>query len=180
MNINATVDRKDIKEALGILAAPIDSHNADPPANVLIERLRTALHGCPEFMLQGKALQWKVRLILNDLGFVVSSPREGRESLEEFVFTNPHADPDRPVVVEVKSRPAEYEHRLVPLRQLDDFVFELSGEQEIRLEGLRSRPKKSGTVYREFGGIVDSKRPVQSIFRAPLKGLLPIPASRIC
>jgi len=77
-----------------------------------------------DYSLEGEDLTRRVQEILKQMGFNVEKGRPGKEDL---IIRKPS-----PVVIEVKSRRNKegilYEH----LRQLDDRIFELSGEEEAR------------------------------------------------
>ena len=83
--------------------------------------------------LTGDALEIRVRLLLRSIGLAVS---RGRPGLEDLIITAPvSARTRRPLVVEVKSDRKPSVKR-DDLRQLDDWVFDLSGEEVARKEGL--------------------------------------------
>jgi hypothetical protein len=120
----------------------------------------------PDYTLRGKSLELRVGLVFEELGFDVSCPRRG---MEDFVVRNLHGESGLPVVVEVKSKEKDANPKLDDLRQLDDYVFELSGERAIRLAGLtRQPPKKGGTTIRPFACWVDDSPPKHP---TPHKGL---------
>jgi len=104
----------------------------------------------PDYKLGGDILAIRVQLILSTMGLSVTS---GRESLEDLIVAAPKFAANSypyPLVMEVKSgkwpSPTR-EH----LRQLDDWVFELSGEGEIRRSGLEKyQPNRS---YVSIGAI---------------------------
>lgn len=82
-----------------------------------------------DYRLGGGPLETRVMLILAEMGFTVA---RGREGLEDFVIQPPNGSAyPRPLVLEVKSGKdagPTREH----LRQLDDWVFDLSGEEVLR------------------------------------------------
>ena len=83
--------------------------------------------------LAGLALEIRVKLIFTEMGFAV---RRGREAMEDWVVEPEEAlSPNKPICVEVKSGGKPQVSR-GDLRQLDDWVFELSGEEVARKEGL--------------------------------------------
>lgn len=83
--------------------------------------------------LGGAALEIRVRSVLEEVGFEVA---EGRPGLEDLVVMAPDgADTKFPWVVEVKSSSKPQLNR-DDLRQLDDWVFDLSQEAEARRNGL--------------------------------------------
>lgn len=81
----------------------------------------------------GVILEIRVQQLFESVGFDI---RPGREGKEDFVITAKGNDtPTDNLVVEVKSgkkRPID----LDDLRQLDDWVFDLSGEEQARKHGL--------------------------------------------
>jgi hypothetical protein len=83
----------------------------------------------PDHQLGGDSLTVRVRLILEDMGLTMG---DEREKLEDLVVKVPaFATRSVPLVLEVKSGKAPNPTR-GQLRQLDDWVFELSGEAQIR------------------------------------------------
>ena len=83
--------------------------------------------------LTGESLEVRVFLLLQSVGFVVS---RGREGFEDFTVQAPsEAKTSRPLVLEVKSDRKPYVQR-DQLRQLDDWVFDLSQEGLARKQGL--------------------------------------------
>ena len=82
--------------------------------------------------LTGEALEFRVRQILEKMGFEVE---EGRPNLEDIVVKSDDLEPNKPLVIEVKSSKSPSPKR-ENLRQLDDWVFDLSGEDMARKEGL--------------------------------------------
>jgi len=90
-----------------------------------------------DHQLSGRALEIRVRLVLAEMGFDVKSGRPGHED-----FTvSPVEDikPQKPLVIEVKSSRKPQIDRS-DLRQLDDWVFDLSGEEKARKVGLGGGP----------------------------------------
>ncbi|HUT88940.1 MAG TPA: hypothetical protein VMY37_05565 [Thermoguttaceae bacterium] len=75
------------------------------------------------------ALEVRVENIFGEMQFAVL---KGRKDMEDFIV-QPGTDskPPKPLVIEVKSGKQSSPDRS-SLRQLDDWVFELSGEEEIR------------------------------------------------
>jgi hypothetical protein len=95
-----------------------------------------------DISLSGFALEIRVKRILNELGLPVTEGR--RRNLEDLIvnarddFTTPF-----PLAVEVKGTNRAYVVRR-ELRELDDWVFELSGEEKIR---RRRRPPRTHGKY---------------------------------
>jgi hypothetical protein len=119
------------------------------------------VHFGPDYKLGGKALEFRVQTIFEQLDFRVETPRQKQE---EFIVSAANCKRGIPVVVEVKSSNKATISREY-LRQLDDYIYELSDEQAIRLAGLR--PKKTGTVIRPFGNWIG-----ETTHPKPHKGLL--------
>lgn len=118
--------------------------------------------------LGGPALELRVRMILQEMKLLV---REGRrENLEDLVVAVPDfAKPSIPLVVEVKSGKAASPTR-GDLRQLDDWVFELSGEAEIRKNVNVYEDQDPNRTYEWPGAI--QPRPPQPRHPSPHKGVL--------
>jgi len=87
-----------------------------------------------DYTLSGFGLECRVKNLFKELNFEIQS---GRDGFEDFIVKPPNGfEPSKPIVLEVKSsrRPNISRDQL---RQLDDWVFELSGEQEARKHGLK-------------------------------------------
>lgn len=83
--------------------------------------------------LTGESLEIRVFLLLREMG--IQAVR-GRPGFEDFVANPPAgATPNLPLVIEVKSDRKPSVQR-GDLRQLDDWVFDLSGEEVARKKGL--------------------------------------------
>lgn len=83
-----------------------------------------------DYALQHAGLEIRVEKILRDMSFKVSPGRA--MNLEDFIIEpRKHFSIQSPLVVEVKSGKGQYIPR-DNLRQLDDWVFELSGEEKAR------------------------------------------------
>lgn len=83
--------------------------------------------------LTGESLEVRVFLLLRAMGIQVT---RGRQGFEDFVAAPPEgAIPNRPLVIEVKSDRKPSVQR-EDLRQLDDWVFDLSKEEIARKNGL--------------------------------------------
>jgi len=86
-----------------------------------------------DYSLSGFGLECRVKEIFEKMGFEIIP---GRDGMEDFVIKAPHvATAVTPIVLEVKSSRKPHIAR-DQLRQLDDWVFELSGEQKARKHGL--------------------------------------------
>lgn len=83
--------------------------------------------------LTGEPLEIRTKIIFENMGFEI---KKGRLGLEDFVVQPPpNVQPNEPIVLEVKSSRKQNIDR-DNLRQLDDWVFDLSGEEKARKEGL--------------------------------------------
>lgn len=83
--------------------------------------------------LTGDSLEVRVALLLRSAGF---ETRHGRPGMEDLVVAAPTSSPlQRPLVIEVKSDRKPTIQRQ-DLRQLDDWVFDLSQEDVARKQGL--------------------------------------------
>ena len=90
----------------------------------------------PDHHLGGRGLESRVRRIFREMGFIVEKGPEG--SYDALIKPPGGWKPKYPLVVEIKSGKAPSPGR-EELRQLDDWVFELSGEEAARKgEGLAS------------------------------------------
>lgn len=88
-----------------------------------------------DYKLAGWALEIRVAHVLRGVGFAV---QPGRRDLEDYIVPPPSGmTPERPLVVEVKSGKQPGPDR-ESLRQLDDWVFDLSGEEHIRKGKIRT------------------------------------------
>ncbi|HYA39898.1 MAG TPA: hypothetical protein VEF34_01235 [Syntrophobacteraceae bacterium] len=87
----------------------------------------------PDYQLTSFPLEYRVREIFKKVGFEVV---KGRDYREDAVIHFERGNPRRPLVLEVKSsRKTQIERS--DLRQLDDWVFDLSKEEQARKFGLR-------------------------------------------
>lgn len=90
----------------------------------------------PDKNLAGKALELRTKFLFEKMGFDIA---QGRPHLEDFIVKSPSdTELKDPLVLEVKSSRRSNVSR-DDLRQLDDWVFDLSGEQMARKEGLGGR-----------------------------------------
>ncbi|MBI3802481.1 MAG: hypothetical protein HY282_01805 [Nitrospirae bacterium] len=102
--------------------------------------------------LGNSSLEIRARLLLKKLGFNVE---KGRPGMEDFVVIALKENKfNEPLVVEVKSSRKPNIGR-EDLRQLDDWVFDLSGEEKARKEGLGGDIDPVALVT---GGLTSSKR----------------------
>ena len=115
-----------------------------------------------EYTLRGTYLERRVQLSLKKIGFNV---QEGRPRKEDLVCQPPNErQSSHPLVWEVKSghKPcASTEH----LRQLDDWVFELSGESSRRVRSIETQRTQRTTIY-PFGHLIPphNTEPVKGVF----------------
>lgn len=79
--------------------------------------------------LRGRELEDRVAFLLREIGFVIEVGRPGMEDL--LAHHIPEWLPKKPLAIEVKSSSKAQVSRGA-LRQLDDWVFDLSGEETIR------------------------------------------------
>lgn len=87
----------------------------------------------PDYRLTGKSLEIRVKKVLEEVGFTIRSSREG---FEDFIIIPPENTNTRdPIVLEVKSS-RQPQIKREDLRQLDDWVFDLSNEHKARKHGL--------------------------------------------
>ena len=83
--------------------------------------------------LSGLSLELRVQQIFRQLEINI---QKGREGMEDFIIINePSSSYKDNIVIEVKSSKGP-NPKLEDLRQLDDWVFDLSGEEEARKHGL--------------------------------------------
>jgi len=85
--------------------------------------------------LSGLSLELRVKELFENAGFLI---HEGRKGFEDFVIS-PDDDfktKDK-IVIEVKSSKSTIV-KLDDLRQLDDWVFDLSGEEQLRKRGVKT------------------------------------------
>jgi len=109
--------------------------------------------------LTGIALELRVKQLIQQAGLNIT---EGRPGLEDFVITaNSNSEFKDNIALEVKSARSP-NPKIDDLRQLDDWVFDLSGEEKARklglgggpdplamaTNGLISRPKKHPTPHK--------------------------------
>jgi hypothetical protein len=104
--------------------------------------------------LTGKPLEIRTKLLFEKMDFDIY---KGRPSLEDFIVRPPSgAQKSDPLVLEVKSSGKPHIRR-DDLRQLDDWVFDLSGEEDARKEGLGGGPGK-GLAMITHGLMSDKER----------------------
>jgi len=116
----------------------------------------------PDHKLGGRFLEAKVRSIFRRMGFSVD---RGPAGLHDATIEPPEdVEPQKPLVIEVKSSRNTTPTR-TDLRQLDDWVFELSGEERARKHGLGGGP--SGESLASGGVITPIRR-----HPSPHKGIM--------
>jgi hypothetical protein len=120
-----------------------------------------------DYSLAGLGLECRVKEVFHRAGFEI---KRGRDGMEDFIVdAPPDAKPSTPLVLEAKSSRKPHVGR-DELRQLDDWVFELSGEQEARKYGLGG---KGGPDYLAFASWGLLSRQSQRVFHpTPHKGVL--------
>jgi hypothetical protein len=118
-----------------------------------------------DYALQHSGLEIRVEKVFKDLGFNVSPGRA--KNLEDFIIEpQRHFSIQSPLVIEVKSG----KHQYIPrddLRQLDDWVFELSGEEKDRKGDTFSDSFQAGWINGESAII-----PKQYKHPTPHKGVM--------
>jgi len=98
-----------------------------------------------DYALRHTGLEIRVEKVFKDMGFIVSPGRA--KNLEDFIIeAQQHFSIQSPLVVEVKSGKHQYISR-DDLRQLDDWVFELSGEEKARKGDTFSDSFQAGWSY---------------------------------
>ncbi len=114
-----------------------------------------------DYLLANKPLEWRIMELLQDLNLIVNP---GRDYMEDLVV-HPPGDllPKKPLVVEVKSSSKSSSPSRDDLRQLDDWVFDLSGEESARKSGLQADPLE----FELFGGMASPR----SYHPSPHKGV---------
>ena len=120
-----------------------------------------------DYSLSGLPLEWRVREIFRGMGFEVMRGRDGMEDFIIQVFDN--AKPATPLVLEVKSSKKPHIAR-DDLRQLDDWVFELSGEDQARKHGLGGGRGPDYLAFVSHGLLSRQSKPV--FHPTPHKGIL--------
>ena len=109
-----------------------------------------------DYTLTGFALECRVKNIFKMLEFDI---HKGRDGMEDFIVNPPDGyEPTKPIVLEVKSSRKQQISR-DQLRQLDDWVFELSGEQEARKFGLQGKGGIDTLAFASSGLLTRKSRP---------------------
>jgi len=120
-----------------------------------------------EEFLGGNALEIKVRHILKQIGFKITY--EKNIDCDGIIRHNDDFKLKKPVVLEIKSGKSNSPSR-TQLRQLDDYIFELSGEEKARKEGLGETGLKFDPLHNIYGhGLVKQKKLYHP---SPHKGLM--------
>lgn len=120
-----------------------------------------------DYSLSGFALECRVKEIFRKMGFEVTS---GRDGMEDFVVQSPDGtSPATPLALEVKSSRKPHIAR-DELRQLDDWVFELSGEGQARKHGLGGGGGPDHLAFVSWGLLSRQSKPV--FHPTPHKGIL--------
>jgi hypothetical protein len=156
----------------GVIESHVLSFASPPPYEDLLKEIVATLESLSEKGaivlghdkdLTGKALEIRTRLLFRGMSFDIHA---GRSALEDFIIPPP-PDTQRkdPVVLEVKSSRKPHIGR-DDLRQLDDWVFDLSGEEEARKEGLGGGPGR-GLAVVTHGLMSDKTR-----HPTPYKGIM--------
>jgi hypothetical protein len=117
--------------------------------------------------LSGLGLECRVERAFKELGLEIS---RGRDGMEDFVVSPPlGVTPAVPLAIEVKSSRKPHLGR-DELRQLDDWVFELSGEQQARKHGLGGGGGPDHLAFVSWGLLSRQSKPV--FHPTPHKGVL--------
>jgi len=98
--------------------------------------------------LGGKALEIKVRHILKQIGLTITFVKD--IDCDGIINHNDNFIIKRPIVLEIKSGKSNCPSR-TQLRQLDDYIFELSGEEKARKEGLGETGLKFDPLHNMYG-----------------------------
>lgn len=125
-----------------------------------------------EHALTSFGLECRVKQVFESMKFDVTPGRDGMEDLIVPVpdgFQPPSGRPHRPLVLEVKSSRKLYISR-DDLRQLDDWVFELSGEEKARKHGLGGGGGIDYMAIVSHGMLTSGSRP--AFHPSPHKGVL--------
>lgn len=102
----------------------------------------------PDHSLTGLDLECRVKEIFKEADFDII---RGREGMEDFVINPPpNVKFNDPIVLEVKSSRKPHVMR-DELRQLDDWVFELSKEEEARKHGLGGKGGPDPLAFASYG-----------------------------
>lgn len=105
-----------------------------------------------DYRLTGFALECRTKEIFRNMKFDI---HKGREGFEDFIITpNSQFNSQQPIVLEVKSSRKPNISR-DDLRQLDDWVFDLSGEETARKFGLGGGMDATSMITR---GLISSKK----------------------
>lgn len=117
--------------------------------------------------LGGNALEIKVRHILKQIGLKISF--EKNIDCDGIIKHNDGFIVKKPIVLEIKSGKSNFPSR-TQLRQLDDYIFELSGEEKARKEGFGESGLKYDPLYNIYGhGLV---KKTKLYHPTPHKGLM--------
>jgi len=120
-----------------------------------------------DYLLSGFGLECRVKDIFKKMGFEIIP---GRDGMEDFVIKAPNGvTPTTPLVLEIKSSRKPHITR-DELRQLDDLVFELSGEQQARKHGLGGGGGPDYLALASWGLLSRQSKPV--FHPTPHKGVL--------
>jgi hypothetical protein len=117
--------------------------------------------------LGGKALEIKVRHILKQIGFKIMF--EKNIDSDGIIHHNDGFHLKKPIVLEIKSGKSNCPSR-TQLRQLDDYIFELSGEEKARKEGLGETGLKYDPLQSIYGN--NLKKQKKLYHPTPHKGLM--------
>ncbi len=117
--------------------------------------------------LGGKALEIKVRHILKQMGFKITFDKN--VDSDGIITPNDIFKIKKPIVIEIKSGKTNSPTR-TELRQLDDYIFELSGEEKARKEGLGNSGLKYNPQHNLYGQGFEKQKKL--FHPTPHKGLM--------
>ena len=117
--------------------------------------------------LGGKALEIKVRYILKQMGFKITFDKN--VDSDGIITPNDIFKIKKPIVIEIKSGKTNSPTR-TELRQLDDYIFELSGEEKARKEGLGNSGLKYNPLQNLYGQGFEKQK--KHFHPTPHKGLM--------
>lgn len=117
-------------------------------------------------------LECRVKQVFQSMKFAITPGRDGMEDFTVPVpdgFQPPTAKPHNPLVLEVKSSRKPFISR-DDLRQLDDWVFELSGEEKARKHGLGGGGGPDLMAFVSHGMLTSDSQP--AFHPSPHKGVM--------
>ena len=125
-----------------------------------------------DYALTSFGLECRVKQVFQSMKFDITP---GRDGMEDFIvpvpdgFQPPTGKAHYPLVLEVKSSRKSYISR-DDLRQLDDWVFELSGEEKARKYGLGGGGGLDYMAFASHGMLTSTSQP--AFHPSPHKGVM--------